>query len=166
MADTEIATKERQLSHYEVELREKFVKEYMFDKNPTKAAIRAGINATYADNYAKEFLSESKVQIMIKRKEIEASVAAADPERMRQDMIISLRQIMIYDGEGSNASARVAAAKQLAAMLGLEAPSKSETKVEFMGGVMITPATMTVDDWSAHAIDSQSKLHKQLESSI
>jgi hypothetical protein len=103
---------------------------------------------------------------MIKRKEIEASVAAADPERMRQDMIISLRQIMIYDGEGSNPSARVAAAKQLGVLLGLEAPSKSETKVEFMGGVMVTPATMTVDDWSSHAIDSQSKLHKQLEASV
>ena len=149
---------------YEQEMMRKFVEEYAFDKDPKKAALRIGITAIHAQTVADKFMDSPFVQLEIKKRQYKDIKIVQDPEKLKQELIINLMNIVRYEGEASNPSARVAAAKTIAQLTGIEAPTKTENTQ--ISNVMVIPAPMAIDDWSAAAQAQQSKLQKELEASL
>jgi hypothetical protein len=149
---------------YEQEIMLKFVEEYSFDKDPRKAALRIGITAVHAQTVADKFMNSPFVQGHIKKRQYKDAIIVQDPEKLKQELIINLMNIVRYDGEAANPSARVAAAKTIAQLTGIEAP-KQETATQ-ISNIMLIPSPMSVDDWSSVAQTQQSKLQKDLEASL
>lgn len=146
---------EPELTPVEQQLRDLFVKEYLHDRDPILAAIRCGFNKCYAEQYGTQFLGESYVQRKLAaleqaEEEDEAERIAAD----KRAVLSVLRQASLV---GPYAS-RVAAAAKLAAILGMDAPAKSEQTITHRGGVMAVPAIANLDEWEKAAQVSQDKL--------
>ena len=55
-------------------------------------------------------------------------------------------------------ASRVSAAAKMAAILGLDAPSKADINVRHRGGVMAVPGIASLSDWEDEAESSQHKL--------
>lgn len=143
---------------------DRFIKEYMHDQDGVKATLRVGISSTYATTWAKNWLDHPYVQLGIKKAKIEIAQIANDPDRLRQEMISQLINIMRADG--LKPTDRLAAIAQLSKLQGFDAPTKSETTTEIKGGVMIAPAMLGVDEWSSLAQSQQAKLHQTLVESL
>lgn len=107
-------------------LYDKFVDEYVKDFNGVAAATRCGFNVVYAKLYAPIFLGKSYVQ----RKVMEAK---HNPRATLNDQEIKARVEAAYLAaiESGDPKAAVAAAKNLAAMRGVDvAPDKKGDELE------------------------------------
>lgn len=114
------------LSKQEKELRDKFVKQYLEDYDPVAAVIRLGYQEAFAKNYASKFLTETYTLQRIAEAEAELGICK-DEDRHRRRVVTGLYRITT--SRFASASAQVAAYSQLAKIIGLEAPVKSEVKV-------------------------------------
>ena len=119
MADT--------LTKQERALRQRFVEEYLADYDPVAAAIRLGYQEAFAQQYAKQFLSEPYTLRLIKEKEAEFGILTAEDQHRRHIVAGLYREAYNRFNSGS---ARVAALTQLAKIIGIEAPVRTELKVE------------------------------------
>lgn len=119
MADT--------LTKQERSLRQRFVEEYLADYDPVAAAIRLGYQEAFAQQYAKQFLSEPYTLRLIKEKEAEFGILTEEDQHRRRIVAGLYREAYSRFNSGS---ARVAALTQLAKIIGIEAPVKTELKVE------------------------------------
>lgn len=76
-----------ELSDMEKQLRDNFVREYLTDGNPYKAAIRVGFQAAFAKDYAAKFMNESyvlqQIESVRQRKVPEATLDAYDKNIVR-----------------------------------------------------------------------------------
>ena len=143
----------------EIELRKLFVKEYLVDYNQVKAAIRCGFAKSYANDYAVKWMEEPFVQKEIKR--LESSVDARNcpnDDDARSQIKAALFREANFTGDGSSHGARVSALAKLAAIHGLEAPTKIEQTTTHKGGVMLIPAPVDMRDYERAAIESQAQL--------
>jgi hypothetical protein len=120
---------ENQYSPAELELRRRFVTEYLVDYNSYAAALRVGFSAAFAVDYAKRFMEEPYVRQLIRDRELGPDGDYAEETNKRRIMAALFKEAN-YHGPGSSHSARVSALAKLTALYGMEAPSKSETKVE------------------------------------
>jgi len=104
---------EPELTPREKALRDAFVKEYLTDYHPVRAAIRLGFKAGIAETYADKFMRESYVL---------KQISSTEQSNGNIDGIIknSLIKEANYFGPGSSASARVSALAQLAKNEGIE----------------------------------------------
>lgn len=117
-----------QYSDAERELRERFVTEYLVDYNAYAACLRVGFHSQFATDYAKKFMEESFVRKLIKQHELAAeSEGEADTNKRR--IMAALFKEANYHGPGSSHSARVSALAKLTTLFGMDAPTKSESKV-------------------------------------
>lgn len=126
---------EHPLTQPEIDVRESFVREYLIDYDYRSAAIRIGFHEGIAQHYARKFQYDPYV----KRRIAEATTAQYDdPEavkaQQRQRVLSSLMKEANYTGPGASHAARVSALAKLAQIHGLEAPTKSESKVIHEGG--------------------------------
>lgn len=142
------------LSPLEQELRDLFVKEYLFDRNPVNAAVRCGFRYEAAQRYGIEFIKEPYVQRKIKEVVLSDDIK---PEIDKKLVLDTLREGACIPIEGT----RIAAASKLASILGMDAPSKSE--VTYKGGVMAIPTIAGMDEWEAAAVGSQEVLVKDTQ---
>lgn len=110
----------------EIEVRQRFVAEYVIDHDGRLAALRIGFNANFAVDYAKKFLSEPYVQQLIKA---HLYAVENDPEFNKKRVMAALFKEANNHGPGSSHSARVSALAKLTSVLGMDAPAKSESKV-------------------------------------
>lgn len=113
-----------ELTELEKKLRDKFVTEYLHDFDPLAAAIRVGFQKSFAEDYANKFMAETYVQQQIKQQQTDQGLDT-DDARDRQRVKATLRREM----QLGSPSSRVAAAAQMAKLLGMEAPTKTETKL-------------------------------------
>lgn len=147
------------LSDAEKELREWFVREYIFDYNAVQAAYRIGFQAPFATEYAKQFMNEAYVQSAIRRHQIaKSSNEAEEKEQLERQVQTSLVREANFHGADSSHGARVSALGKLVTILGMEAAKKTEVDVNHRGGVMIIPAIANVEDWEKEAMESQGEL--------
>lgn len=139
--------------------RDKFVTEYLVDRNPTRAAIRVGYSPSFAPDIATQFMREPYVLREIERRSIASVESRDDPadlERARKRIISKLWTEV--DAPGGSQAARVAALKQLSVIYGIEAAKKSEQTVTHKGGVMMVPAMLSVSEWENAARQQQEQL--------
>lgn len=122
------------LTEREQRLRDLFVAEYLIDYDYTAAAVRIG----FATNNAVEFGQKFKYDPYVQRRISESMGAEhTDPEFMnvvtKRRIINTLMKEAHYTGAGSSHSARVAALAKLSNIKGMDAPTKTETKVKHEG---------------------------------
>jgi len=151
------AAMEPELTPRERELRDRFVVEYLKDRDSTAAASRVGFQNGFAKEYGVKFLGEAYVQKRIKEIE-EAPVANPKQEEQRVKLLTKrMLESMLVDQRLSTA-ARVSAARELSAIYGWHAPIKTQQTVTHQGGVMMVPAIADLSEWEAAAAGSQEKL--------
>jgi hypothetical protein len=138
----------------------KFVAEYLKDYDPIKSVIRIGLNPIHANHIAKEFMESAFVLNLIKSEEERTANVLANPDLMKSEITKQLLSILKNDGESLKASERISAAKMLTDLLQL-AP-KQVVNESAPVNVMVIPASMDGDSWSALAIKSQSELQAKL----
>jgi hypothetical protein len=112
------------LSPGERAVRDKFVEEYLLDRDPTAACLRIGYDGPLAIQRGFEFLEESYVQKRIAY--LDYHFEQEDPEaaqkRERRILKASLMREAHYRGPGSTHAARVAALSKLAQLARMDAP--------------------------------------------
>lgn len=140
LADAELTTLEKQL-------RDQFVKEYLYDHDAIAAALRCGFALNYAIEYSQKFLSESYVRIQLKQL-LNSPESAIESDK---NLIFNtLREVMHVGSYGD----KVRAAAQMAALLGVGVANKQQSSQ--LGGVMVVPAIAdNLDDWEREAVISQ-----------
>lgn len=114
------------LTKQEKALRQRFVAEYLADYDSVGAAIRLGYQEAFAQQYAKQFLTEPYTLKLIKEKEAEFGILTAEDQHRKKIVAGLYREAHSRFNSGS---ARVAALTQLAKIIGIEAPVKSEVKL-------------------------------------
>lgn len=119
MADT--------LTKQEKALRQRFVAEYLADYDAIGAAIRLGYQEAFAQQYAKQFLTEPYTLKLIKEKEAEFGILTEEDQHRKKIVAGLYREAHSRFNSGS---ARVAALTQLAKIIGIEAPVKTEQQVK------------------------------------
>lgn len=107
----------------EKRVRDRFVEEYLQDYDPVAAAIRIGYGLSFAQHYAQVFMQETYTLQLIQAKEAEACISK-DEDKHRAKIVAGLYREA--GNMGSSGSARVAALAQLARIIGIEAPAKTE----------------------------------------
>lgn len=105
------------LSEEEKALRDMFVIEYVKDYDAFQACIRLGFMAAYANEYSQRFLEEPYVQQQIAA--VQRKQQLGDDDQREQDRMLIMSVLRQALQNGPYAS-RVAAAKQLAVMHGLD----------------------------------------------
>ena len=115
------------LTKQEKALRQRFVAEYLADYDAFAAAIRLGYQEAFAQQYAKQFLTEPYTLKLIKEKEAKFGILTEEDQHRKKIVSGLYREAHSRFNSGS---ARVAALTQLAKIIGIEAPVKTELKVE------------------------------------
>lgn len=150
---------ENELLPTEIQLRNRFVDEYLIDFSPYNAAIRIGYDGDFASQFAERFMKETYV---VKRISIltgkEAATNETEEASVKRRVINGLIREANYRGPGSRPSSRVAALGKLASIYGMDAPTKSEHEHTIKGGVMAVPGIASVEDWEETAVKAQEKL--------
>lgn len=115
------------LTKQEKALRQRFVAEYLADYDAFAAAIRLGYQEAFAQQYAKQFLIEPYTLKLIKEKEAEFGILTEEDQHRKKIVSGLYREAHSRFNSGS---ARVAALTQLAKIIGIEAPVKTEQQVK------------------------------------
>lgn len=141
------------LSDAERDLRDKFVNEYVIDRNEYKATLRLGYMHSVATSYSQIFMNCPYVQKRIVERMFTTSEHVT-PESAKAFAVNTLSQVMLSGGYKE----KIGATKLWADIHGLNAPIKTDNKHTISGGVMLIPAIADIDAWEREATNSQSKL--------
>lgn len=150
------------LTHREKALRDHFVNEYLVDYDQKSAAIRVGYGSSYANEMAVRLMQCPYVLQQIALKE--STTEEEDAKAMKRRIITGLIREANYKGPGCSPSARVAALSKLAAIQGMDAPTRSKVEMTgadgqpLGGGMFVVPGIMTVEDWEKAAEAQQRAL--------
>lgn len=109
--------------------RDAFVREYFKDCDYLAACVRMGFSVAYASDYAKSMRYDPYVQRKIAESEDDDDYTK-DPDAQKRQVFKLLKKEATYGGPGSTQAARVSALGKLADFLGMNAPIKTEQKVE------------------------------------
>lgn len=162
----DISMRQDEPSEFDKDAMNRFLLEFVYDKDPEKAALRCGISKTYAKQVAQSFLDTQYFQLKLKDYETNKDVLLDDMEMLRKELVKQLLDIVKYNGTDVSQAARIAASKEITALMGLNLQRQSTQDDEFASGVMVVPASLPMDTWSTQAVASQAVLHKQLEVSL
>lgn len=151
------------LTKAEMELRDRFVIEYLADYDAYKAAIRIGYAPAYAKDFSQRFMTEPYVLSKIRDAE-GGNIDDTDPEVQKKMVLAGLWREARNFGAGSSQAARVAALSKISAFFGMDAPK--QTKTELTGadgqplgnGVFVVPGMVTAEEWAAQAAAQQEEL--------
>lgn len=122
MTNWDIEVMDAELSEREKALRDRFVAEYLIDRNELAAAIRIGYGAGFAKEYAVRFMGEPYT--LNKIKELSAAQLKRTDEEIDNLILQGLLE-RAQNPHGSDSS-RVAAYAALAKLRGMEKPLKTE----------------------------------------
>ena len=115
------------LTKQERTLRQRFVEEYLVDYDAHGACLRLGYAAQFADQYSKQFMLEPYVRKRISEREAELGISTEEQQHRKRIVAGLYREAHSRFNSGS---ARVAALTQLAKIIGIEAPVKTEVNVK------------------------------------
>lgn len=114
------------LTKQEKGLRQRFVEEYLKDFDARDACLRMGYMSQFADQYSQKFMNEPYTRKLISDREAELGIATEEQQHRRRIVAGLYREAHSRFNSGS---ARVAALTQLAKIVGIEAPVKTELQV-------------------------------------
>jgi hypothetical protein len=152
-----------QLTKAEMELRDRFVVEYLMDYDAYKAAIRIGYAPAYAKDFCQRFMTEPYVLSKIRDAE-GGTTDDLDVDSQKKMIVAALWREAKNMGAGSSQAARVAALSKLSAFYGMDAPKTSKTELTgpdglpLGSGVFVVPGMVTAEEWAAQAEKQQEEL--------
>lgn len=165
----------RDLDHDARVIRERVVSEYLYDFNWTKACLRCGFRAEFAEDSGNRFRNDPyciwRVKTLARERNLEirpdipAEQALDEQAAKRADILSALEREANYFGPGSSAAARVSALGKLAQLRGME-PVKQASVEHKVPGVMLSPGIAAVGDWEAVAQSTQEKLRDETMSAV
>ena len=126
------------LTKQEKALRQRFVAEYLADYDAFAAAIRLGYQEAFAQQYAKQFLTEPYTLKLIKEREAEFGILTEEDQHRKKIVAGLYREAHSRFNSGS---ARVAALTQLAKIIGIEAPVKTQQVLPKIGNTDLSKLT-------------------------
>lgn len=130
----------------ELDLRKRFVEEYIFCNNPITAAQRVGFSGQLAAIYGEQFLGEPHVQKLIKEEQLKFNQRVQDNDPVLKARVVSA----LFEEANSSAqgSVRVAALNKLANILGLDATLNPQDATEHGGRIVINvrPTDPRIED--------------------
>ena len=126
------------LTKQEKALRQRFVAEYLADYDSVGAAIRLGYQEAFAQQYAKQFLTEPYTLKLIREKEAEFGILTEEDQHRKKIVSGLYREAHSRFNSGS---ARVAALTQLAKIIGIEAPVKTQQVLPKIGNTDLSKLT-------------------------
>lgn len=150
------------LTHREKALRDHFVNEYLVDYDQKSAAIRIGYGASYAHEMGVRLMQCPYVLQQIQLKE--SNTEEEDAAIMRKRVITGLIREANFRGPGCSPSARVAALSKLAAIQGMDAPTRSKLEMTgadgspLGGGMFVVPGIISTEEWEKLALAQQTAL--------
>ena len=138
-----------------------FAQEYLRDTNATLAASRCGFQAGFAEDFGKRLFTKSYVQKKLAALKLVKADTKSDTEYDHSLVINNLRAIAADPYQ--TGAARVAAAKQLSAIRGFNAPTRAQVELNgaARGGVVLLPGIAKLEDWEDDAIRSQQSLAEE-----
>ena len=151
------------LTKSEMEIRDKFVAEYLVDYDAYKSCIRIGYAPAYAKDFCVRFMAEPYVLNKLKATEFDPG-APLDIEQEKRRVLAGLWREANNFGAGSSQAARVAALSKLSAFYGMDAPKKTQTEVTgpdgqpLGAGVFVVPGMVTAEEWAKQAEAQQEEL--------
>lgn len=148
------------LSPEEKNVRDVFVRQYLYDYDSRAAVVRVGFSANYAEYYAEKFMSEPYVLRRILDQEQRQSHIEVT-KKAKALVIRRLHEQANYKGPGASHAARITALSKLAQLYDMEPEKKFD--VSASSGVMVVPAMQSPKDWGEVAKDSQTKLKKKVK---
>jgi hypothetical protein len=152
---------QQELSEKEVLLRKEFARLFCKSHNAYVTCIRLGFAQPYAADWASAFMDDCVVRHFIE--EEQRRLTSEDGlKESRQEVLIKLRELGDFCGEGSSHAARVNAWTNVGKFLGMT-PTKTETEVTYKGGVMMVPALTSPDEWGQAAEKSQVSLKEAVK---
>lgn len=132
---------------------ERFVQEFLIDRDPIAAALRTGVAAVAVKRKAQQWMSSPDIQ-----KRIQEATDNQDPETMvSAQRIIAGFLDVAFDRSAPSAS-RNTALRELAAMKGLYPKEDKDQSKKYAKSVMLVPADVPLSDWSRQALEQQKKL--------
>lgn len=137
-------------------LYEKFIVEYLRDKNFSTAASRVGFQAAFAYDMGKMLLQKSYVQKRIKQLEEDEPDLEAERREIKRLLLRKMREIVASPFSKPNEASN--AGKALRAMYGFDAPPPKHEDPHAQAGVMLVPAIANLDEWEKAATASQTAL--------
>ena len=151
------------LSKSEMDLRDRYVQEYVVDYDAYAACIRLGYQPAYAKEFCVRFMNEPYVLNKLKQQETIGD-EQDDETTQKRKIVSALWREANNKGAGSSQAARVAALSKLSAFYGMDAAIR--TKTELTGkdgkplgeGVFVVPGLATAAEWAAEAEQQQEEL--------
>lgn len=131
-----------------------FVEQYLLCFNATEAARKMGYSGSSASSQGHDLFHHEFTQAELARR---YEQQALESQGARQEIISMLYREANNHGDGSSHSARVRAQVQLSKVFGLET-IQIDAKVEHGGGVMLVPASQSLDEWEKQATEQQKNL--------
>lgn len=115
------------LTRTEQALRRRFVEQYLIDFDEYQAVIRLGYQAAFARQYATMFMQEPyTLQLIAEEKKVLGITTDAEVHRKRVLAVL----YGVATNQFAPAASKVGAASAIARITGIEAPVKTEVKVE------------------------------------
>jgi len=145
------------LSPEDIQLYDKFVEEYLKDRDSTAAAARVGFAPTHAGYWGGELLKIGYVSKLIR----DADYSELDLDKRSRLYLSWMEEHAMYKGHGSSHAARVSATKMLLDIATGEA-AKRAVQEHIQGGVMIVPVVDSVEHWA----DDAARMQKQLKQEV
>lgn len=137
---------------------DRFVTQYMIDRDPVAAAIRSGVSKLMIEKTVGRWMADANV-----RQKIQQLTDEADIDTMISPQRILAGFIDVAFDRQANHSARNAALKELAQLKKMypekEDIDKSKT---YAKNVMFVPAIPSLEDWNAAAMAQQRKLKENV----
>lgn len=145
------------LPQSQLDLRDRFVAQYVIDYDSIEATKRLGYPGDFARDIAAKFMNCPYVALKVQKYEDEQELEGNLDQEQRR-LVAQLRKEAAYYGPGSSHAARVAALGKLASIRKLDAPIKHQMDVTNRGGVMVVPGVVSLEDWEKAAMESQEQL--------
>lgn len=154
------------LTEHEKATRRQFVKEYLIDYDARKACLRIGYSNLFASDFAKRFMDEPYTLQLIA--EVEGGTAPGEEfneEKEKQRILKALWREA--NSMQSPAAARVAALAKLTSIFGMDAPTRSQVKIDGNeNGTFIVPGIMNEAQWAEQAAAQQAELIKPVSPAL
>lgn len=137
---------------------DRFVEQYMIDRDPIAAALRAGVASVNLKRTVARWMSDPVI-----RQKIQQATDDADLDTLISPQRIIAGFIEVAFDQSAPSAARNAALRELAALKKMypdkEDPNKGK---KYAKSVMIVPGTPSLDDWEKAATAQQAALREEV----
>jgi hypothetical protein len=138
---------------------DRFIAEYLIDRDAFAAAQRAGIAPLAIKQLVKKFMRDPNVHA-----KIDAATLQMNPDEMISPQWVISKFQEVVSSPFSSYSTKTTALRELASMKGMYPDKNKAPDDGVRGGVVLVPATASLNDWEKAALKQQKALKEDVRS--